>query len=100
MHAIDVRRIDLQRGEQHRTDVTMKRIAVAETDGAYRVAVICVGQGEKRPSARMTAELPILRRHPYRDFDGLGARIGIENAAEARRGNRYKFAAQFDRGAV
>src|SRR5580704_5896230 len=50
--------IDLERREQHRTYMAMKMLAVSQADRAHRIAVISLGQCEKKFAPSMAAQLP------------------------------------------
>jgi hypothetical protein len=76
----------------------MKRLAVADTDGTQRVAVIRPEEGSKVGAPRRATELPILERHAQRHLDRSGSRVRVEHPREASRGVLDEGASKTDGG--
>ena len=81
----DVAGVDLARLEQQRPVGAVEEVDAADRDRADRVAVVGAGEGDELGPLLAAALAPVLERHLERDLDRGRARLGVEDAVEARR---------------
>ena len=78
----------------------MKQCNAADADRADRVAMIGLVEPEEALLLGMAGELPELEGLLERDLDGGGARVGIEHALQAVRGDLEERRAEANRWLV
>ncbi len=99
LHGREVAGLGLERVEEQRPVHRVEEVDAAHRHRADSVAV--VGHLERHEAVALLAALaPVLEGHLERDLGGRGARVRVEDAREARRGDLDQPPRQLDRRPV